>query len=92
MQNKDTNEESDDLNLKLESSHPQNIWNDDIDDNIGDTCPFIPITNKLNTENFDLKNGFIIQSCNTFDHKTQDFKDYGFTISSNSMIMDEFEY
>jgi hypothetical protein len=55
MQNKDTNEESDDLNLKLESSHPQNIWNDDIDDNIGDTCPFIPITNKLNTEIFYLK-------------------------------------
>jgi hypothetical protein len=32
------------------------------------------------------------KSCNTFDHKTQNFENDGFTISSNSMIMDELEY
>jgi hypothetical protein len=33
-----------------------------------------------------------MQSCNTFDHKTQNFEDDGFTISLNLMIMDESEY
>jgi len=74
------------------SSHLQNIWNDDIDDDIGDTCPLIPITNTLRIEKYDLKNDFIIHSCNTFDCKTQNFEDDGFTILSNSMIMDELEY
>jgi hypothetical protein len=32
------------------SSHPWKIWNDDIDDDIGDTCLLIPITNTLNIE------------------------------------------
>jgi len=32
------------------------------------------------------------KSCNTFDHKTQNFENDSFTISSNSMIMDELEY
>jgi hypothetical protein len=56
------------------------------------TCPLIPITNKLNTEKNYLKNDFIIQSCNMFYHKTQNFEDDGFTISSNTIIMDELEY
>jgi len=64
MQNKHINEKNDDMNLKLRSSHPQNIWNDDI----GDTHLLIPITNTLNNEKYDLKNDFIIQSCNTFNH------------------------
>ncbi len=44
MQNKHTNEKNDDMNFKSKSSHPQNIWNDDIDDDIGDIHPLIPIT------------------------------------------------
>jgi len=75
MQNKHINEENDDRNLKSKSSHPQNIWNDDIDDDIGNTHPLIPITNTLNNEKYDLKNDFIIQSCNTINHKTQNFED-----------------
>jgi hypothetical protein len=55
---------NDDMNLKSKSSHWQNIWNDDI----GDTHPLIPITNTLNIEKYDLKNDFIVQSCNTFYH------------------------
>ncbi len=51
-------------------SHLQNIWNDDVDDDIGDTHRLIPITNTLKIDKYDLKNDFIIQSCNTLDHKT----------------------
>jgi hypothetical protein len=92
MQNKHTNEEYHVMNLKLNFSHLQNIWNDNIDDDIGDTCLLIPIKNTINIEKYDLKNDFIIQSCNTLDHKTQNFEDDGFRISSNSMIMNELEY
>jgi hypothetical protein len=88
MQNKHMNKENEYMNLKSKSLHPQNIWND----HIGDTCPLIPITNTLNMEKYDLKNDVIIQSCNTFDYKTQNFENDGFTISSNSIIMDELEY
>jgi hypothetical protein len=88
MQNKHINEENDYMNLKSKSLHLQNIWND----HIGDTCPLISITNPLTIEKYDLKNDFIIQSCNTFDHKTQNFENDGFTILSNSIIMDELEY
>jgi hypothetical protein len=56
MENKHTNEEHDVMNLQSKSSHLQNIWNDDI----GDTCPLIPITNTLNIEKYDLKNNFIV--------------------------------
>jgi len=52
----------------------------------------IPITNTLRIDKYDLKNDFIIQSCNTLDHKTFFFEDDDFTILSNSMIMDELEY
>jgi hypothetical protein len=45
-----TNEE-DDVNLKSKSSHPLNIRNDDIDDDIGDMCPLTPITNTLHIKN-----------------------------------------
>jgi hypothetical protein len=76
------------MSLKSNYSHPQNTRNDDI----GDTCPLIPITNKLNIEKCDLKNDFIIQSCNTSNCKTQHFEDDGFTILLNSMIMDELKY
>jgi hypothetical protein len=50
MQNKHINEENDYMNLKSKSLHPQNIWNDHIDDHIGDTYFLIPITNTLNIE------------------------------------------
>ncbi len=60
MQNKHTNEEYDVMNLQSNFSHLQNIWNGDIDDDIGDTCPLIPIINLLNIEKYDLKNDFII--------------------------------
>ncbi len=60
MQNKYTNERNDDMNLKSKSSHPQNIWNDDIDDDIGDIYLKIPFKNTLNIEKYDLKNDFVI--------------------------------
>jgi hypothetical protein len=67
--------------------HIQKIWNDNIDDHIGDTSPLIPITNPSIIKKYVLKYVFIIQSCNKFDHKTKKIEDNGFTISSNSMIM-----
>jgi hypothetical protein len=45
-------------------------------------------TSTLNNEKYNLKNDFIIQSCNTFNKKTQKIEGDGFTTSSNSMIMD----
>jgi hypothetical protein len=55
MQNKHTNEKYDVMNLKSNYSHPQNIGNDDIDHDIGDTCPLIHVKNTLNIEKCDLK-------------------------------------
>ncbi len=51
MQDIHTNEKDDIINLKSKFSHPWNIWNDDIDDEIGDMCPLILITNTLNIQN-----------------------------------------
>jgi hypothetical protein len=51
MQHTHTNEKDDIINLKSNFSHPWNVWNDDMDDEIGDMCPLIPITNTLNIEN-----------------------------------------
>jgi hypothetical protein len=48
MQNRHTNEKNDDMNLKTKLSHPQNIWNDDIENGIGDKHLLVPITNILN--------------------------------------------
>jgi hypothetical protein len=62
------------LGIYNHSSQLQNIWNDDIDDYIGDTSPLIPITNTLRIEKYDLKNDFIIQSCNILDHKHKKLK------------------
>ncbi len=51
MQHTHTNEKDDIINLKSNFSHPWNVWNDDMDDEIGDMCPLIPFTNTLNIEN-----------------------------------------
>jgi hypothetical protein len=45
MQHIHTNQKDDVLNLKSKSSRSQNIWNDDINDDIGDMCPLISIKN-----------------------------------------------
>ncbi len=50
MQHIHINEENEVFSLKAKSSHPWKIWNDDIDDDIGDTCLLIPDTNTLNIE------------------------------------------
>jgi len=75
--------QKDDTNLKSKSSRSQTIWNDDINDDIGDMRPLIFIKNTWRVEKHDLKNDFIIQSCNTLDQKLQNFENDGFTIASN---------
>lgn len=89
MQHIHTNQK-DDTNLKSKSSRSQTIWNDDINDDIGDMCPLISIKNTWRVEKHDLKNDFIIQSCNTLDQKLQNFENDGFTIASNSMMIYEY--
>jgi hypothetical protein len=46
--------------FKIELFTFTKIWNDDIDDDIGDTHPLMPIKNTLNIEKYDLQNDFII--------------------------------
>jgi hypothetical protein len=86
MQHIHTNQKDDVLNLKSKSSRSQNIWNDDINDDIGDMCPLISIKNTWKVE----KHDFIVQSCNTLDQKLQNFGNDPFTTSSNSMIIYEY--
>jgi hypothetical protein len=48
MQQVHTNEDDDVINLKSKSSHAQNRWNDDIDDDIINKQILIPIRNTFN--------------------------------------------
>ncbi len=41
-----------------------NIWIDDINNEVNDLCLIIPVINTINIEPYDLRSGFIIQSCN----------------------------
>jgi hypothetical protein len=50
MQHVHTNENDDVIDLKSKSSHAQNIHNDDIDDDISNKHPLIPIRNTFNIE------------------------------------------
>jgi hypothetical protein len=52
------------IDSKLKSLCLTNIWIDDIDNEIDDPHPTIPITNIINIEHYDLQIDFIIQSCN----------------------------
>jgi hypothetical protein len=90
MQHIHTNQNDDVINLKSKLSRSQNIWNDDINDDIGDMRPLISIKNTWKVEKHDLKNDFIVQSCNTLYQKLQNFENDGFTKSSNPMIIYEY--
>jgi hypothetical protein len=83
MQHIHTNQKDDVTNLK-------SIWNDDINDDIDDMHPLISIKNTWKVEKHDLKNDFIVQSCNTLNQKLQKFENDGFITSSNSMIIYEY--
>jgi hypothetical protein len=62
--------------------HLVNIWNDDIDNEVNDSHPIIPITNIINIEHYDLWSNFVIQSHNVLNKKSKILKDGNFTKSS----------
>ncbi len=68
-----------------------NIQINEIDNEINDPRPIIPITNTIDIEQYGLRFDFVIQSCNGSNQKSQFLKDENFTKSSYSM-MEEFEY
>jgi hypothetical protein len=49
-----TEEMSDSIYSKSKPLQIVNIWNEDIDNEINDSCPTILITNIINTEHYDL--------------------------------------
>jgi hypothetical protein len=67
-----------------------NIWTNDINNEVNDPRPTIPIINIINIEHHNIE--FVIQSCNESNQKSQFLKDGNFTKSSYSMMMEEFEY
>jgi hypothetical protein len=54
----------DSIDSKSKLLRSTNIWINDIDNEIDDPHPTIPITNTINIEHDDLQFDFIIQSCN----------------------------
>jgi hypothetical protein len=69
-----------------------NIWNDNINNEVNDSHPIIPITNIINIKHYDLRFDFVIQSRNVSNQKSLILKDEIFTKSSYFMMMEEFEY
>jgi len=55
---------NDSIDSKSKPLRSTNIWIDDIDNEIDDPHPRIPITNTTNIKHYDLQFGFVIQSCN----------------------------
>jgi hypothetical protein len=52
-----------------------NIWTNDINNEVNDSCHIIPVTNTINIEHYDLRFDFVIQSCNESNQKSQFLKD-----------------
>ncbi len=47
-----------------------NIWINDIDNEVNDQHPTIPVTNTINIEHYDLRFDFVIQSRNRSNQKS----------------------
>ncbi len=61
----------DSISSKSKPLRSVKISTDDIDNEMNDPCPIIPITNTINIEHYDLWFDFIIQSCNGSNQKSQ---------------------
>jgi len=81
----------DSIYSKSKPLHSTNIWIDNINNEVNDPCPTIPITNTINIENYDSRSNFVIQSCNGSNQKSQFLEDENFTKSSYSMTMEKFD-
>ncbi len=71
MPNPNIEKMNDSIYSQSKPLHLVNIWNDDINNEVNDSCPTIPISNIINIEHYDLKSDFVIQSCSvsTKNHK-----------------------
>ncbi len=83
---------NDSINSKSKASHPTNIWNDNINNEINDWSCTISITNIINIEQHDLWFDFVIQSWNGSNRKSQIIEDENFIKLSYSMMVEEFKY
>jgi hypothetical protein len=83
-----TKKMDDSIDSKSKLLHSTNIWIDDINNEVNDPCPTIPVTNTINIERYDLQFDFIIQSRNGSNQKSQFLKDEIFIKSSYSMTME----
>jgi len=55
---------NDSINSKSKPLHSTNIWIDDINNEVNDPCPTIPIPNTINIKHYDLRSDFVIESRN----------------------------
>jgi hypothetical protein len=53
MPNPNTKKMNDSIYSKSKPLHPVNIWNDDINNEVNDSHPTIPIINIINIEHYD---------------------------------------
>ncbi len=60
----------DSIDSKLKPLCSTNIWVDDINNEMNDPHPTIPITNTINIEHYDLWSDFVVQSCNGSNQKS----------------------
>jgi len=87
MSYSNTKEMNDSIDSKSKPLHLVNIWNDNINNEINDSCPVIPIINiTINIEH--LRFNFVIQSHNVSNQKSQTLKDENFTKSLYSMMIE----
>jgi hypothetical protein len=54
----------DPIDSKSKSLYLTNIWIDNINNEVNNSCPINPITNTINIEHYDLQSDFVIQSHN----------------------------
>jgi hypothetical protein len=70
---------NDSIDSNSKPLHSTNIWSNDIDNEVNDSCHTILVTNTINIEHYDLRFDFVIQSCNESNRKSQFLEDENFT-------------
>jgi hypothetical protein len=86
-----TKEMDDSISSKSKPLHSIHIWTNNINNEVNDPYPIIPVTN-VNIEHYYLQSDFVIQSHNGSIRKSIFSKDENFTKSSYSIMMEEFGY
>jgi hypothetical protein len=76
----------DSINSKSKPLHSTNIWINNINYEVNDSHPTIPITNTINFEHYNLQFDFVI------NHVMDQTKNENITKSSYFMMMQNFEY